>query len=153
MKKIIFLLTAMCVSAFLSGCSTHSGNPTRTRSKAVSPMSGTQVRVSLAPTTASGTIPGCGGNYVGYVSYTKTVANGWGWAPDTNNTTVFTASDGGGRTNTKIRYQGKNGDTNCGMTTVTVPNPPFSAAYRFTIYFTNNLPTTNYPILLNGFQP
>ena len=31
-------------------------------------------------------------------------------------------------------------------------NPPFSPLYRFAIYFPNNVLTTNYPIILTGFN-
>ena len=65
----------------------------------------------------------------------------------------LTASDGSGRTDTIISYSGKYGDTGCGQTSVTIPYPPPSPAYRFTIYFPNNVPTTNYPITLTGFNP
>jgi hypothetical protein len=111
------------------------------------------VTVFSPPVTSSGSIPNCPGSYAGYVNFTKTIANGWGWAPDTNNTTVFTASDGGGRLDTSVMYNGKFADTGCGQTTVTIPNPPISAKYRFAIYFPTNVPTTNYPIVLDGFLP
>jgi hypothetical protein len=114
-------------------------------------MGGGQIVVFGAPKASNGTQGTCPGHYAGYVNYTKTVSEGWGWAPDTNTTTVFTASDGGGRTDTKIMYLGKYGDSGCGQTTVTIPNPPFSPKYRFTIYFPTNAPTTNYPIVLTGF--
>jgi len=104
------------------------------------------------PVSGGGSQGTCPGHYVGYVNYTKTVAQGWGWEPSTN-ATVYTASDGGGRTNTKVEYVGKKGDTGCNQTSVTVPYPAPSAAYRFTIYFTNNVPTTNYPLNLSGFNP
>jgi hypothetical protein len=104
------------------------------------------------PKLSGGTQGTCPGNYAGYVNYTKTISQGWGWAPSTNTTTIFTASDGSGRTDTKIAYMGKFGDTGCDQTIVTIPNPPFSPSYRFTIYFPNNVPTTNYPITLTGFN-
>jgi len=104
------------------------------------------------PKASNGMQGTCPGSFVGYVNYTKTIAQGWGWIPSTNTTTTFTASDGSGRTDTKIGYMGKYGDTGCDQTTVTVPNPPFSPSYRFTIYFPNNVPTTNYPIVLTGFN-
>jgi hypothetical protein len=52
-----------------------------------------------------------------------------------------------------IGYTGKFGDTGCNQTTVTIPNPPFSPSYRFTICFPNNVPTTNCPIVLTGVNP
>ena len=113
---------------------------------------GGPITVYGLPKAGGGTQGTCPGSYAGYVNYTKTVAQGWGWAPSTNSTTIFTAADGGGRTNTKIVYLGKRTDNGCGQTSVTIPNPPYSSVYRFTIYFPNNVPTTNYPIALTGFD-
>ena len=129
--------------------------PTRAASlNVVTPMylGGNQIIVFGFPKFSNGTLGTCPGHFVGYINYTKTIAQGWGWAPSTN-TTIFTASDGSGRTDTKIGYTGKYGDTGCDQTTVTIPNPPPSPSYRFTIYFPNNVPTTNYPIVLTGFNP
>ncbi|HEY3860628.1 MAG TPA: immunoglobulin domain-containing protein [Verrucomicrobiae bacterium] len=91
----------------------------------------------------------CPGPYKGYVNYTFT--NYWGWMPATNETHLFTASDTN-RPNTKIQYVGYYGDNGCAVSTVTVPYPPPSPQYGFTIYFTNNVPTSNYPITLIGFN-
>lgn len=127
--------------------------PTRSASLAVTAAdSGGGIVVYAVPTGGSGGSGTCPGRYTGCVSFTKTVSQGWGWAPDTN-TTVHTASDGGGRTDTKIQYIGRNSDLGCNQTSVTVPDPPFSTKYRFTIYFTNNVPTNAYPLILNGFAP
>jgi hypothetical protein len=105
------------------------------------------------PSAGSGSQGTCPGKYAGYVNYTKSVTNGWGWAPDTSNgNTTFTATDTN-RTNTKIQYVGAYGDIGCNQTTVTVPNPPVSPVYRFTIFFTNNVPTNAYGITLDGFLP
>lgn len=128
--------------------------PTRAASLNVfTALGGDQITLYGLPKVSGGTQGTCPGSYAGYVNYTKTISQGWGWAPATNTTTTFTASDGGGRTDTKIAYGGKFGDTGCNQTTVTIPNPPFSPKYRFTIYFPNNVPTTNYPIILSGFDP
>ncbi|MDB6059597.1 MAG: hypothetical protein JWO95_3441 [Verrucomicrobiales bacterium] len=96
---------------------------------------------------------GCPGMYVGLVNYTKTIANGWGWKPDTN-TTTHTACDPY-MNGTKVEYLGKSADRLCDTNCVTITsNPPTSTAYRFTIYFpTGPVPTTNYPIQLPGFLP
>lgn len=103
------------------------------------------------PLLGSGSQGTCPGKFTGYVNYTKT--NGWGWSPDTNNgNTTFTASDTN-RTNTKVLYVGEYGDGGCHQTTVTVPNPPSSPVYAFSIYFTNNVPTNAYGITLTGFNP
>jgi hypothetical protein len=105
------------------------------------------------PVSGGGSQGNCPGKFAGYVNYTKTIANGWGWAPDTSNSnTVFTASDTN-RPDTKIEYGGKYGDNACNQTSVTVPYPAISPAYRFTIYFTNNVPTNAYAITLSGFLP
>ena len=105
------------------------------------------------PLLGSGSLGTCPGSYAGYVNYTKTIALGWGWAPDTSNgNTVFTAADTN-RIDTKIQYVGKYGDNGCNQTTITIPNPAISPKYRFTIYFTSNVPTNAYAITLDGFKP
>lgn len=105
------------------------------------------------PYPGSGSGGSCPGPYTGYVTFQKPYTNGWGWAPDTTNgNTIFTATDGNS-TNTKVQYMGAYGDIGCNQTTVTVPNPAFSPVYRFTIYFTNSVPTNAYPITLSGFDP
>jgi hypothetical protein len=127
--------------------------PTRAASlNVVVPNLGQPVCVFGAPISGGGTQSPCPGKYAGYVNYTKTVAQGWGWVPSTN-TTIFTASDGGGRTDTSIVYGGRNLDSGCNLTSVTIPNPPYSPSYRFSIYFPKNVPKTNYPIVLTGFNP
>jgi len=130
--------------------------PTRAASLSVAAddyYGGDQIVVFGLPKVSNGAIGDCPGYFAGYINYTKTIAQGWGWIPLTNSTTVFTAADGGGRTNTKVMYLGKFGDSGCGQTMVTVPYPPPSPSYRFTIYFPNNVPSTNYPIVLTGFNP
>jgi hypothetical protein len=130
------------------------GDPVPTRAASLNVMTlstfvGDPIVVSGLPKAGGGTIGTCPGSFAGYVNYTKTISQGWGWVPSG---TVHTATDGSGRTDTKIGYVGKYGDTGCDQTTVTIPNPPFSPSYRFTIYFPNHVPTTNYPIVLNGFN-
>jgi hypothetical protein len=110
------------------------------------------VTVSATPVVSTGTINPCPGAYAGYVSYTKTIANGWGWQP-TAGTNVHTACDNN-RSDTKIQFTGKSGDTGCSNTCITVwGNPTFSTAYRFTIYFPNNVPTGSYTLTLDSFNP
>ncbi len=145
------------VGSYSCNVSQNGGDPVPTRAASlnvVTPLDlgGDQIVVFGGPKLGGGTIGTCPGSFAGYINYTKTIAQGWGWVPATNTTTIFTASDGSGRTDTKIAYGGKYGDTGCNQTTVTVPNPPPSPAYRFTIYFPNNVPTTNYPIILTGFN-
>ena len=114
-------------------------------------LGGGPIVVSGTPKASNGMLNTCPGSYAGYVIYTKTISQGWGWTPATN-ATVLTASDGGGRMDTFVTYAGKYGDSGCGQTTVTIPYPPPSPAYRFAVYFPSNVPTTNYPIVLNGFN-
>ena len=109
------------------------------------------VVVYATPVVSNGSQGSCPGAYKGYVNYIKTAQQGWGWVPLTN-TTVFTATDNN-RSDTKVYYTGDYGDSGCAKTSVTIPNSPFSDAYRFSIFFTNNVPTTNYPITLSGFNP
>lgn len=101
------------------------------------------------------TLGACPGSYVCYLNYKKTIAQGWGWKPSTN-TTVHTASDTN-RTDTWVEALGKYGDVHCGVQTVTVPHPPASPSYRFSIYFPSNCPsplnTNVYKITLTGFDP
>jgi hypothetical protein len=133
--------------------------PTRSASlmvftNSIDPQTGVDpVVVFGSPVVSSGSSGTCPGPYTGYVNYTKTTQQGWGWAPDTSGgNTTFTATDTN-RTNTKIQYYGAYGDNSCNQTTVTIPNPPSSPVYRFTIYFTNNVPTNAYAITLDGFKP
>ena len=127
--------------------------PTRTANLNVfMATAGDTITVFGTPVLGGGSQGSCPGPYVGYVNYTKTVAQGWGWSPSAG-TTVHTASDGSGRTDTKIQYGGKYGDNGCDQTSVTVPHPTFSPKYRFAIYFTNNVPTNAYPMVLDGFNP
>jgi len=114
--------------------------------------SGDTITVFGTPVLGGGSQGTCPGPYTGYVNYRKTVSQGWGWGPSTN-TTIHTATDGAGRTDTKVEYGGKNGDKGCDQTTVMIPDPTLSPKYRFSIYFTNNVPTNAYPITLSGFDP
>jgi len=113
---------------------------------------GGPITVFGTPLLSGGSQSSCPGPYAGYVAYTKTVSKGWGWAPISGATTLK-AADGSGRTDTKVEYFGAYGDTGCAQTTVTIPYPPFSPVYQFCIYFASNVPTTNYPIVLTGFNP
>lgn len=135
------------------------GVPTRAASlmvftSSIDPLTGVDpVTVFGIPLPGGGSQGSCPGHYTGYVSYTKTVQQGWGWAPDTTNgNTIFTAVDTN-RTDTKIQYFGAYGDGGCNQTSVTVPYPAISPVYEFCIYFTNNVPTNAYAITLNGFKP
>ena len=107
--------------------------------------------VFATPVVGRGTNGVCPGPYVERVTFSKAPTNGWGWAPSTN-TTIHTATDTN-RSDTKVEFTGKSGDSGCNQTSVTAPHPPTSITYRFTIYFTNTIPTTPYPILLSGFNP
>lgn len=113
---------------------------------------GNPIVVYASPTLGGGSSGSCPGNYAGYVTYYKTVANGWGWAP-TSGATNLIAADGGGRSDTRVEYTGKYLDEGCDQTSVAIPYPAYSSKYRFAIYFPSNVPTTNYPITLTGFNP
>jgi hypothetical protein len=111
---------------------------------------GGPITVFGTPLLSGGSKNGCPGPYAGYVGYIKTMSQGWGWAPIPG--MAHTASDGSGRTDTKVEYFGIYGDSGCAQTSVTI-NPAYSPVYRFTIYFTNNVPTNAYSIILTGFNP
>jgi len=115
------------------------------------PMDGGPITVYASPVLSGGTMGSCPGAYAGYVNFRKTNAQGWGYGPSA--VTPHTASDDTGRTDTIVQYTGKNGDIGCDGTSVLVPDPTYSTAYRFTIFFPSNVPTTNYPITLSGFNP
>ncbi len=112
------------------------------------PLDDLDVVVYAAPIVSSGSQGSCPGPYQGYVNYVK--SPGWGWSP-ASGTTTYMATDNT-RTDTKVEYVGGYGDVGCHKTSVTIPYPAMSPAYRFTIYFTNNVPSTNYPITLTGFN-
>lgn len=106
------------------------------------------------PTIAHFTDGTCPGEYWATLTYALPISQGWGWHPDTNNTTLFVVTDTN-RSDTHIRATGKKGDVSCNLTTVIVPYPNYSDSYRFVVFFpsTNGLPsTTNYPLVLNGWQ-
>ncbi|MCX6896127.1 MAG: hypothetical protein NTZ16_11635 [Verrucomicrobia bacterium] len=105
--------------------------------------------IAATPVVSSGSNSICPGGFAGYALYSKTVAQGWGWAP-TN--TVHTATDTN-RSDTKVEFTGKSGDTGCNQTTVTVPHPTTSTKYRFKVYFPDNVPTNSYNLTLSGFIP
>jgi hypothetical protein len=112
---------------------------------------GLGIVVYALPIVSGGSEPSCPGSFEGYVNYTKTPANGWGWTPTSGATTIVAEDEN--RSNTKIEYVGAYGDSGCAKTSVSIPHPAESPAYRFSIYFTSNVPTTNYPITLIGFNP
>jgi hypothetical protein len=105
-----------------------------------------------SPVVSGGSSGSCPGSYAGYVSYTKTVSQGWGWVP-TAGTATHVAADGTSRLDTKVVYVGKYGDSACNQTSVSVPGSAPSPKYRFTIYFPSDVPTNSYPIVLTGFDP
>jgi hypothetical protein len=109
-----------------------------------------QVDILVGPVVSAGKQGTCPGTFSGYANYTLPLPT-WGWTPATN-TTTFTAANGGGRSDVKIEYMGEYGDSGCDSNSVTIPNPPLSPCYEFTIYFESNPPTTNYPIILTGFN-
>ena len=115
------------------------------------PLAGSPIVIYGPPVQSSGSQGICPGSFSGYNIYTK-APPAWGWVPATN-TTVFTAANGGQRTDARIQFYGLNGDSGCNLSSVTIPNPPASPQYIFNIYFRSNPPpTTNYPIILTGFK-
>jgi len=110
------------------------------------------VTVFGAPVVSGGNMGSCPGAFSGYVSYARTISQGWGWAPTTN-TSILQAADLN-RADTVVQTYGKNGDTLCGQSLVNIPTPPNSAKYRFSIYFPPGaqIPTNAYPITLTGFD-
>jgi len=112
----------------------------------------TSVVVYATPIASNGNQGSCPGPYTSYVNFTKSVSQGWGWKPSTN-TTIHIAANGGDRPDVKVEFVGKRLDSGCSPESVLVPDPAYSTAYRFTIYFTNGVPSTNYPITLTGFDP
>ena len=128
--------------------------PTRAANVSVFTVMAAQGQITLysTPIAGGGSSGSCPGSYAGYVSYTKTVSQGWGWTPSAG-TTNHIAADGTTRSDTKIYYLGKYGDSGCNQTSVTVPDPASSPKYRFAIYFSSDVPTNSYPITLTGFDP
>ena len=115
--------------------------------------SGTLMTLFGGPVMSSGTgSTPCPSGYVGYVNYKKSLPD-WGWVP-TQGVATYIAADGTTRSDTKLEMSGSSGDHPCNQTPDTVAGPLRSAKYRFTIYFPNNVPSTNqYPIKLTGFNP
>lgn len=157
-KSTLILENTAIQDAGYYSCDVSNGEeavPTRAALLNVYTMSGGgggPITVYGLPVVSGSSQGSCPGAYAGYVLYTKTIAQGWGWAP-TSGTTVHTAADGTVRTDTKIVYNGKNVDWGCNQTSVTVPDPTYSPKYRFAIYFPSNVPTNSYPITLGGFDP
>jgi len=103
-------------------------------------------------------VPNCNGSEAeGIATYSRTLANGWGYAVDTNGNTVFRATYTNS-THVNIQAFGKGGDNYCSTSnSVTIPNPPRSTKYRFTLFFTdpNDVPSgTNLcPLQVINFNP
>ncbi len=110
------------------------------------------ITVFGAPVVSSGGAGGCPGAYAGYVMFSRTLSQGWGWAP-TAGAPSLSAADLN-RSDTKIQVGGKSGDVYCDQTIVTVPIPAYSPKYRFAIFFPpgTQVPTNAYPITLTGFD-
>lgn len=144
---------ANATAASANTASTTTASTLTTSATTASLPAGGPITVMGTPLLGSGSQGTCPGPYTGYVHYSKPISQGWGWAPISGATTL-TAADGSGRTDTKVQYLGLYGDNGCAQTSVTIPYPPYSPVYQFAIYFTNNVPTsTNYPLVLTGFNP
>ncbi len=109
--------------------------------------------ISATPTSNASSSNGfCQFVFVGTANYRKLPNSVYGWAPSAG-TNVHTIIDTN-RTDTKVEYLGKTGDKGCQTTTVSIPDPPTSTKYRFTVYFPNNVPTNApYWLSLQGFDP
>ena len=142
--------TAGVTAAKATTASALSASAMTTGASAASMPAGGPIIVYGTPYPGGGSQGTCPGRYAGYVNYIKTASQGWGWAPIAG--MAHTATDTN-RTDTKIEYGGRSGDEDCDQTSVSIPDPAFSTKYRFTIYFTNNVPTNAYPITLTGFNP
>jgi hypothetical protein len=140
--------TASAAKVGTSTAGTMTAKATTSGALAASMPAGGPIIVYGAPYTGGGSKGSCPGPYAGYVVYTKPPSQGWGWT--TISGMAHTATDTN-RTDTKIEYTGYYGDSGCAQTGVTI-NPTYSPAYRFTIYFTNNVPTNAYPVVLTGFN-
>ncbi len=114
---------------------------------------GTLLTLFGGPVMSSGTgAAPCPSGYVGYVNYKKPLPD-WGWVPIPGVAT-YIAADATQRADTKIEMSGSSGDHPCSQTPDSATGPLKSAKYRFTVYFPNNVPSTNqYPINLTGFNP
>ncbi|MGD0209143.1 MAG: immunoglobulin domain-containing protein [Verrucomicrobiota bacterium] len=142
--------TAGATTASATAANALSASATTAGASAASLPAGGPIIVFGTPYPGGGSKGSCPGPYAGYVIYVKPASQGWGWTPISG--MAHTATDTN-RTDTKIEYGGNYGDYGCAQTSVTI-NPTYSPAYRFAIYFTNNVPTsTNYPIVLTGFNP
>lgn len=146
MKKILMKMLLPAVFIGMAGLLLTSG--CKCCNKKYENTSGGPFTVYASPVTGSGSNSACQFAYVGCATYST---NNVGWKPIAGVT--HAAADGGGRTDTVVYYLGRFGDTGCNQTSVTVPTPAPSPYYQFVIYFPSNMPATNYPIILTGFNP
>jgi len=115
--------------------------------------SGGSITMYGTPITGNGgNTNSCPGRYSGYVNFTKTTSQGWGWAP-TAGASSHTATDNN-RSDTRVTFLGYYMDPGCGTNSVSVTNL-ISPVYRFGIYFPvgTQVPTNTYAITLTGFDP
>jgi len=97
----------------------------------------------------------CPGDFRWHATYARSVANGWGWKPDTNNFTTFSASITN-RSDTHVQSFGfSTGHFECGTNSLQFSNPTTDIKYRFNVYGTNNPPATtnDLPLRLHNFLP
>ena len=123
-------ITSGLTSAVTTTVSNTLGSVTRLASRTFSALDlggGGMITVFGTPIVSGGGSGQCPGPYSGYVNFTKTMSDGWGYAP-TSGTTTHTAADPN-RSDTKVQYVGYYGDFNCDQTTVTVPDPAISPKY------------------------
>jgi hypothetical protein len=144
MKKQTYIAGVVVIAGL--GLGLLAGCATRSHSLGSSP-----ITVYVLPSAGIGTVNPCPGYFVGCAKYAP-APPAFGWTP-TPGATTFTASNGGGRSDVKIQFTGEFGDSGCNSSIVTIPNPPPSPSYGFAVYFcSNSVPTTNYPIILTGFN-
>jgi hypothetical protein len=147
--------TSSSASSSASSVSTLTRNKMSAQSMSMmSPMDlggGGVITVFGLPIMNNGGSGTCPGKYSGYVNFTKSPSQGWGWAPTVG--AIHTATDTN-RMDTKVTFMGNYGDQGCASNSVTVSNP-ISPVYRFTIVFPPNsvVPTNVYTITLEGFDP
>lgn len=104
---------------------------------------------------SGGAPSGCPGTYHGYINYVRTVAQGWGFIPDTN-VLDHTVTDVREPTN-HLQLVTDYGFIACNTNTVdwtnipTLTPPLFGTAARATVYFKNYPTNQAYPVLFRGF--
>jgi hypothetical protein len=103
----------------------------------------------IHPGSATGSQPPCPGTYIGYGNGTLTVAEGWGWYPDTNATSHLLVDPF--RNDTHFVWLSDYGQSDCDGST-TIVNLTYGTRIRYSLYFPSNLPSV-YPVRMIGWTP